>query len=67
LKLGYLCVYAKGHSRYTTWPSKLNTAHTKLDKDMCAFFSKVTRDAGCKFLPYFSGLLDGVAEERHPV
>lgn len=66
LRLGYLCIYAKGHSGYTSFRSKLNTVHQKLDKDMCAFFRKVTRDAGCKFLPYYSGLLDGIAGERNP-
>ena len=31
LKLGYLCIYAKGHSGYTTWPSSLGTKHTGND------------------------------------
>ncbi len=30
LELGYLCIYAKGHSGYTTWPSSLRTAHNML-------------------------------------
>ena len=66
LKLGYLCVYAKGHSGYTTWDSALKTQHAQLGQDMPQFFRKVTREAGTKLVLYFSGLLDGLAGERHP-
>jgi len=66
LKLGYICIYAKGHSGYTTWHSSLDTAHAQLAKDMPAFFRKITREADTKLVLYYSGLLDGVAGERHP-
>jgi len=66
LKLGYLCIYAKGHSGYTTWDSALKTKHTMLGQDMPQFFRKVTREAGCRLVLYYSGLVDGIAGERHP-
>ena len=66
LKLGYLCIYAKGHSGYTTWPSSLGTKHAMLGQDMPKFFREVCREAGCRLVFYYSGLLDGQAGVRHP-
>ena len=66
LDLGYLCVYAKGHSGYTTWKSSLHTAHTMLAQDMPRFFREVTRETGTRLVLYYSGLLDGIAGLRHP-
>lgn len=66
LKLGYICVYAKGHSGYTTWPSSLKTQHNMLGQDMPKFFRDVTRESGTKLFLYYSGLLDGNAGLRHP-
>jgi hypothetical protein len=66
LELGYICIYAKGHSGYTTWPSSLKTAHVMLAQDMPKFFREVTRETGTKLVLYYSGLLDGVAGLRHP-
>ena len=66
LRLGYVCIYAKGHSGYTTWRSSLSTQHNRLGQDMPAFFRSVTRRAGTALVLYYSGLLDGIAGERHP-
>jgi len=66
LDLGYLCIYAKGHSGYTTWRSSLRTQHNMLSQDMPEFFREVTREAGTKLVLYYSGLLDGIAGTRHP-
>lgn len=66
LQLGYLCIYAKGHSGYTSWDSSLKTKHNMLGQDMCRFFRDVTREAGCKLVFYYSGLTDGIAGLRHP-
>ncbi len=66
LELGYLCIYAKGHSGYTTWPSSLKTEHNMLGRDMCRAFREYTREAGTRLVLYYSGLLDGIAGERHP-
>ena len=66
LKLGYLCIYAKGHSGYTTWPSSLKTQHNMLGQDMPKFFRQVTREAGTRLVLYYSGLVDGIAGLRHP-
>lgn len=66
LGLGYVCIYAKGHSGYTSWDSSLKTRHTMLGQDMPRFFRDVTREAGTKLVLYYSGLLDGIAGERHP-
>jgi hypothetical protein len=66
LKLGYLCIYAKGHSGFTTWQSSLHTHHKKLGKDMPKFFRELTRAANTKLVLYYSGLLDGLAGTRHP-
>jgi len=66
LKLGYICVYAKGHGGYTTWPSSLKTQHNMLGQDMPKFFREVTREAGTKLFLYYSGLHDGNAGLRHP-
>jgi hypothetical protein len=63
---GYLCIYAKGHSGYTTWRSSLKTEHRMLAQDMPALFRELTREAGCRLVLYYSGLLDGLAGERHP-
>ncbi|MBS3763735.1 MAG: alpha-L-fucosidase [Planctomycetes bacterium] len=66
LDLGYICIYGKGHSGYTTWPSSLDTAHKKLAKDMPAFFRAITRETDTRLVLYYSGLLDGIAGERRP-
>lgn len=66
LDLGYICVYAKGHSGYTTWPSSLRTRHNMLGQDMPRLFRDVTREAGTRLFFYYSGLVDGIAGLRHP-
>ena len=66
LELGYLCIYAKGHSGYTTWPSALKTQHVMLAQDMPRFYREVTRETGTRLVLYYSGLLDGIAGLRHP-
>ncbi|MCL5998471.1 MAG: alpha-L-fucosidase [Chloroflexi bacterium] len=66
LQLGYLCIYAKGHSGYTTFSSALRTEHRMLGQDMPAFFREVTREANTKLVLYYSGQLDGIAGMRHP-
>ena len=66
LDLGYLCIYAKGHSGYTTWPSSLKTQHNMLGQDMPKAFRRMTRQAGARLVLYYSGLVDGIAGERHP-
>ena len=66
LQPGYLCIYAKGHSGYTSWPSSLNTRHVMLANNMPKFFREVTREAGTRLVLYYSGLLDGIAGIRHP-
>ncbi len=66
LDLGYVCIYAKGHSGYTTWRSSLKTEHPMLAQDMPDLFRKLTKEAGCRLVLYYSGLLDGLAGERHP-
>jgi hypothetical protein len=66
LDLGYLCIYAKGHSGYTTWDSALQTRHSLLGQDMPQAFRAYTREAGIKLVLYFSGMLDGLAGARHP-
>jgi hypothetical protein len=66
LKLGYLCIYAKGHSGYTSWPSSLKTQHNMLGQDMPKVFRQMTRQAGTRLVLYYSGLMDGIAGERHP-
>ncbi|MHB9108098.1 MAG: alpha-L-fucosidase [Armatimonadota bacterium] len=66
LELGYLCIYAKGHSGYTTWPSSLRTQHNMLAQDMPRFFREVTRETGTRLVLYYSGMLDGIAGLRNP-
>ena len=66
LKLGYLCIYAKGHSGYTTWRSSLQTHHNMLAQDMPKAFREYTHEADTKLVLYYSGLVDGIAGERHP-
>ena len=66
LDLGYLCIYAKGHSGYTTWPSSLRTQHTLLGGDMPKAFRQYTRQANTHLVLYYSGLVDGIAGQRHP-
>ena len=66
LQLGYYCIYAKGHSGYTTWPSSLHTQHNMLAQDMLKFSREVTREAGTRLVLYYSGLLDGIAGLRNP-
>ena len=66
LELGYVCIYVKGHSGYTTWRSSLKTEQRMLAQDMPRLFRDLTREAGCKLVLYYSGLLDGIAGQRHP-
>jgi hypothetical protein len=66
LNPGYVCIYAKGHSGYTSWDSTLKTRHNMLGQDMPKFFRDATREAGCRLVLYFSGTLDGIAGLRHP-
>jgi|GEM_PF-1088849 len=66
LDLGYVCIYAKGHSGYTTWKSALGTHHRMLGRNMPAFFREVASRAGCRLILYYSGMLDGIAGLRHP-
>ena len=66
LKLGYIIIYAKGHSGRTSFPSSLGTQHEMLGKDMPAFFRQVTRETGTRLFLYYSGLVDGIAGTRHP-
>ncbi len=66
LELGYLCIYTKGHSGYTTWNSSLQTQHTQLGQDMPKAFRAYTRETDTRLVLYFSGLLDGLAGIRHP-
>ena len=66
LHLGYVCIYAKGHSGYTTWPSSLGTKHAMLGQDMPKFYRQICREAGTRLVLYYSGLLDGQAALRHP-
>lgn len=66
LKPGYIIIYAKGHSGTTTFPSSLKTEHPKLAQDMPALFRRLTRETGTRLILYYSGLLDGLAGQRHP-
>jgi hypothetical protein len=66
LDLGYICIYAKGHSGYTSWHSSLKTAHNMLSQDMPKIFREVTTESDTKLVLYYSGLLDGIAGLRHP-
>src|SRR5215217_188162 len=66
LDLGFIIVYAKGHGGNTTFNSCLDTAHPLLAKDIPVFFRELTRETGTKLFLYYSGLMDGLATERHP-
>ena len=66
LQPGYVCVYAKGCPGYTTYPSSLKTQHLMLGRDMPKAFREYTRAANTKLVFYYSGLIDGIAGERHP-
>jgi len=66
LQPGYVCVYAKGAPGYTTYPSSLKTQHLMLGQDMPKAFREFTRAADTKLVIYYSGLIDGIAGERHP-
>lgn len=66
LKPGYIIIYAKGHSGYTTYPSRLHTQHVMLARDMPAAFRDMTRRTGTRLFLYYSGLLDGIAGLRNP-
>lgn len=66
LQLGYILIYAKGHSGRTTFNSSLKTQHVMLSKHMPAFFREVTRETGTKLFLYYSGLVDGIAAIRNP-
>jgi len=66
LQLGYVSIYAKGHSGYTSFPSALRTQHTMLGQDMPAAFREMTRETDTKLVLYYSGQLDGIAGLRHP-
>lgn len=66
LDLGGIVIYAKGHSGTTSFASALGSAHPQLGQDMPALLREVTREAGTRLILYYSGLLDGIAGERHP-
>jgi len=66
LHLGCVIVYAKGHSGRTIFRSSLKTKHEMLGKDQPALFRQYTRDTGTRLFLYYSGLVDGIAGERHP-
>jgi hypothetical protein len=66
LDLGYVCIYAKGHSGRTTYQSELGTAHPMLAHDMPALFREVADELDIKLVLYYSGLVDGIAALRHP-
>ena len=66
LQLGYLIVYAKGHSGTTTFPSALKTEHPRLGRDMPKAFREYTRQSGTRLFLYYSGMVDGAAGESHP-
>lgn len=66
LELGYVCIYAKGHSGCTSFKSALHTHHLMLSRDMCEAFRDYTREAGTRLVLYYSGLMDGIAGDRHP-
>jgi len=66
LDLGYVCIYAKGHSGRTTYKSALGTRHPMLAHDMPAFYRDITNELGIKLILYYSGLVDGIAALRNP-
>jgi len=66
LDLGYVCIYAKGHSGRTTYQSILGTVHPNLSRDMPQMFREVADELGIKLVLYYSGLVDGIAALRHP-
>jgi hypothetical protein len=66
LDLGYVCIYAKGHSGRTTYESTLGTVHPNLAWDMPQMFREVCDELGIKLVLYYSGLVDGIAALRHP-
>jgi len=66
LDLGYVCIYAKGHSGRTTYESPLGTVHPMLAHDMPQMFRDVTNELGIKLVLYYSGLVDGIAALRNP-
>ncbi|MEO6906862.1 MAG: alpha-amylase family protein, partial [Abditibacteriaceae bacterium] len=66
LDLGYVCIYAKGHSGRTTYKSSLDTVHPNLAQDMPAFYREICDELGIKLILYYSGLVDGIAALRHP-
>jgi len=66
LDLGYVCIYAKGHSGRTTYHSPLGTTHPQLSRDMPQIFREVADELGIKLVLYYSGLVDGIAALRHP-
>ena len=66
LRLGYISIYAKGHSGRTTFPSRLKTEHEMLAQDMPAFWREVTRETDTRLVLYYSGLLDGLAGIANP-
>lgn len=61
-----LIVYAKGHGGWTTYPSRLDTAHPRLARDTLAFYRDLTRKLDIKLIIYVSGLINGLAAARHP-
>jgi hypothetical protein len=66
LQLGYIIIYAKGHSGRTSFRSSLKTEHEMLGADQPALFRKYSRETGTRLFLYYSGLVDGFAAERHP-
>ena len=66
LQPGCIIIYAKGHSGTTTFPSVLKTEHPMLGRDMPKAFRDYCDQAGTRLFIYYSGLLDGIAGQRHP-
>ncbi len=66
LQPGFVIIYAKGHSGYTTFPSALRTQHTRLGQDLPSAFRYHALQTGTRLFGYYSGLLDGIAGLRHP-
>ena len=66
LELGYLCIYAKGHSGYTTWPQQPAHGAYHAGAGYAALLPRGDAGAGYKLVLYYSGLLDGIAGLRHP-
>lgn len=56
----------KGHGGYTSYPTKVGTPSPGIIKDALPIWRKVTNEFGTKLFIHYSGVLDGVAVEKHP-